>query len=91
MRGQKRHCSLGLIRSGFVDRRITMSKQKRQFAKKKARETQSHERVLKKRVKIREEAKLKAELEKLKLEQMLLENSEQISTAIEINNGSITE
>ncbi len=53
-----------------------MSKQKRQFAKKKARETQSHERVLKKRVKIREEAKLKAELEKLKLEQMLLENTE---------------
>jgi hypothetical protein len=53
-----------------------MSKQKRQFAKKKARETQSHERVLKKRVKIREEAKLKAELEKLKFEQMLLENTE---------------
>lgn len=67
-----------------------MSKQKRQFAKKKARETQSHERVLKKRVKIREEAKLKAELENLKLEQMLLENTEQVSTAIEINSTSMT-
>lgn len=67
-----------------------MSKQKRRFAKKKARETQSHERVLKKRVKIREEAKLKAELEKLKLEQMILENTEQVSTAIEINNASTT-
>ena len=67
-----------------------MSKQKRQFAKKKARETQSHERVLKKRVKIREEAKLKAELEKLKLEQMILENTEHVSTAIEINNTSTT-
>jgi len=53
-----------------------MSKQKRQFAKKKARESQSHERVLKKRVKIREEVKLKAELEKLKFEQMMLENTE---------------
>ena len=63
-----------------------MSKQKRQFAKKKARETQSHERVLKRRVLIREEAKLKAELEKLKLEQMILENTEQVSTAIEISN-----
>lgn len=62
-----------------------MSKQKRQFAKKKARETQSHERVLKKRIKIREEAKLKAELEKLKLEQMILENTKQVSTAMEIN------
>ena len=67
-----------------------MSKQKRQFAKKKARETQSHERVLKRRVLIREEAKLKAELEKLKLEQMILENTEQVSTAIEINNASTT-
>lgn len=67
-----------------------MSKQKRQFAKKKARETQSHERVLKKRVKIREEAKLKAELEKLKLEQMILENTESVSTEIEISNTSTT-
>ena len=67
-----------------------MSKQKRQFAKKKARETQSHERVLKKRVKIREEAKLKAELEKLKLEQIILENTERVSTAIEISNTSTT-
>lgn len=67
-----------------------MSKQKRQFAKKKAREVQSHERVLKKRVKIREEAKLKAELEKLKLEQMILENTEQVSTEMEISNASTT-
>ncbi len=67
-----------------------MSKQKRQFAKKKARETQSHERVLKKRVRIREEAKLKAELEKLKFEQMILENTEQVSTEMEISNTSTT-